>query len=352
MIIAVLAVLWIGSGAMFSSDDLQASGGMMAYKPEKKIAQVRVRDIKAESFVRDIAMTGRTQAAQRVTLKAEISGSIKEILVREGERVEAGQVLARLDIGERQARVEETKERVKQRGIEYNAAKSLENKGFNSKVRLAQTLADLEEARADLAAAEKNLANTVIRAPFSGVINRRYVEIGDYASVGQDLYDLVNLNPLEMQGFVTEHQVGYVQAGRMVSAVLLNDDIIEGIVTYVAPAADPQTRTFAVKVQVPNDDYILRDGITAEIHIPAEEQMAHKISPSVLTLDDDGMIGVKVIEDGNRVRFAPVEILSDRPDYMWVGGLPNEVTLITVGQEFVVPEQIVEAVPADGDGLL
>jgi len=76
-----------------------------------------------------------------------------------------------------------------------------------------------------------------------------------------------------------------------------------------------------------------------ELRLPAESLMAHLVSPAVLTLDDAGVIGVKAVDGENRVRFYPVKIIADTSQGMWLGGLPEKVTLITVGQEYVLPGQ-------------
>ncbi|MEZ5559037.1 MAG: hypothetical protein R3E86_10940 [Pseudomonadales bacterium] len=84
--------------------------------------------------------------------------------------------------------------------------------------------------------------------------------------------------------------------------------------------------------QVPNPDYALRSGITAELQIAVHEVMAQKVSPALFALDDAGQIGVRVVNDANRVEYYPVQILRDDVDGVWVTGLPDPATLITVGQ--------------------
>jgi multidrug efflux system membrane fusion protein len=94
------------------------------------------------------------------------------------------------------------------------------------------------------------------------------------------------------------------------------------------------TRTFRVEIELPNPDAKLRDGVTADIHIPVRQIKAMRISPAILILDDQGKVGVRAVVDG-RVKFFPVQIQTDNPDGMWVTGLPDRVNVITVGQEFV-----------------
>ena len=127
---------------------------------------------------------------------------------------------------------------------------------------------------------------------------------------------------------------------------------MEGFVSYVAPAANPETRTFAIEVTIDNPDNKIVEGMTVEIYLPMPEQQLHKISPSILSLNDDGQIGVKTLDDQNVVSFVPVQIVADKADYMLIDGLPETARVITVGQDFVVGGQTVEPTESDADGLL
>ena len=131
-----------------------------------------------------------------------------------------------------------------------------------------------------------------------------------------------------------------------------NGDTIMGKVSYIAPVADPATRTFRVEISTPNPDYSIKDGLTAKVRISVEKKRHTKSHPLFLSLNDVGQIGVKIVDAQNKVQFVPVTILSDTSDYMWIRGLPDNVRLITVGQDFVSHGQTVRPVAADGDGLL
>jgi multidrug efflux system membrane fusion protein len=120
-------------------------------------------------------------------------------------------------------------------------------------------------------------------------------------------------------------------------------ETVDGTVTFVADRADPTTRTFRVEVQLPNPDAKLRDGVSADIHVPVRHVKAQHISPGIMVLDDSGVPGVRVVVAG-RVKFIPITILSDGPDGAWVSGLPDRINVITVGQQFVSDGQRVESV--------
>ena len=107
-----------------------------------------------------------------------------------------------------------------------------------------------------------------------------------------------------------------------------------GTVSFVSRSADPTTRTFRVEIEVENADLSIRDGQTAEIGIQADGESAHLLPQSALTLDDAGQLGVRLVRDA-RAAFAPVSVLRDAPDGIWIVGLPAEAEVIVVGQEFV-----------------
>jgi multidrug efflux system membrane fusion protein len=112
----------------------------------------------------------------------------------------------------------------------------------------------------------------------------------------------------------------------------------------VAPVADPSTRTFKVELAVPNPDNTIRAGLTSDIHLYADVVQVHTLSAGLLSLADDGTIGVKIVDNTDAVRFYPVEIAGSSPEGTHVTGLPNSIRLITVGQGFVTAGQKVNPV--------
>ena len=99
---------------------------------------------------------------------------------------------------------------------------------------------------------------------------------------------------------------------------------------------------------MPNPKRDLRDGVTAHIRIPVDEISAHLISPAAMTLNDEGIIGVKLVDLDGVVHFAPAHIIADSNKGVWLAGLPDQIAIITVGQEFVRDGDKVEAVAEAG----
>jgi RND family efflux transporter, MFP subunit len=350
--ISAVALIWILSGIFFQDPRGNDKESVLCTDPTTKVVEVRVRDIAAQSYANDIVVTGRTNASRTVKIKAKAKGQIQVLLKEKGVRVEEHEVIARIELSDREAKVIEAKQRFAQRQIEYDAAKSLEGKGFNSKVTLAKSLADLEAARAVLTKVVIDQENTKIKVPFKGLIYDQMIEVGDYVSVGDTMFTVVDMDPIELVVFVSERNISSIRLGHNASAEFYNGDTVTGKVSYIAPVAYQATRTFRVEISTPNPGYSIKDGLTAKVRISVEEKKAHKISPSVLSLNDVGQIGVKIVNAQNKVQFIPVTILSDTSDYMWILGLSENVRLITVGQDFVSHGQTVRPVAADGDGLL
>jgi membrane fusion protein, multidrug efflux system len=348
--LAVAAFGWILSGqldgerkpARAVAADAAAATGATAEVP---LAAVRVRRITPGMRVRRIIVNGRTEASRMARLRAQTEGRIVAILVEEGQRVRKGAVIARIDVQDREARLTEYQALLKQREIEYQAAVSLSRKGFRSSTSLAQARTLLDSAKANIKTMRIDLSHTVLRAPFDGVLEQREAELGNFLKIGDTVARIVDLDPVLVVGAISERDIAQVRLGGAGSAVLIDGRIVTGKVRYVASVADAATRTFRVELEVANPDGLVRDGLTAELRLPLPPVRAHKISPALLTLAEDGRIGVKLIDANSRVVFAPVTIVGDTADGVWLGGLPDNATIITVGHEYVKAGQKVRAVP-------
>jgi multidrug efflux system membrane fusion protein len=120
-------------------------------------------------------------------------------------------------------------------------------------------------------------------------------------------------------------------------------------VTYIGASADDATRSFPVEIEMANPAGKLRDGVTATAVVDVGSAPVQVIPQSALTLDDKGVLGIRTVEGGNKVAFHAVSPIKDTRDGVWVVGLPSTINLITVGQEYVQPGQIVDAKTANGE---
>lgn len=337
--ILAAAVGWIGSGVLVADDtpeQPQATAADAARAAEEQpLQRVRVTPSTAHERIDVLRVSGRTAADRTVQVRAETGGQVVELLKSKGDRVTAGDLIARIAMDDREARLAKARANLAQREIQFEAARDLQQRNFASRVRLAEARAALEEARADLAEIELDVDRTTIEAPIDGIIAGQSVEVGDTVSPGGAVVTLVDLDPLVVSADVAERRIAEIEPGALAHAAIFNGPELDGTVTFVAPVADPATRTFTVEVEIPNPDMTLREGQTAELRLPLRHVMAHEVSPALLTLDDEGRIGVKTVDAENTVRFHEVDMAAAQPNAIWLTGLPPEVRIITVGQEFV-----------------
>jgi multidrug efflux system membrane fusion protein len=352
-IVAIAAVGWVLSGQVtdpkrsahaIGSDSKSAS----AVEPQR-YKQVRVRPIEAQFWRQEVIIRGRTEASRSVKLRAETAGRIAKIIVDEGKGVAKGHTLLRLDPAERTAALAEAMALLRQRTVEHKAAKSLAAKGYRAGTKLAEAQAQLDAARARVSQMKTDIARTTVTAPFDGILEKRYVEVGDYLKIGDDLATIVDLDPVLVVGAISEREVGSIKTGLAATATLVDGRSLAGVIRFIGTVADAATRTFRVEIVVPNKDLSVRDGITTQVRLLTAEIRAHFLPPALLTLDETGRLGVKAVDADERVKFYPVKVLADRTDGIWVKGLPDQLTLITVGQEFVRTGQRVEPVAETRD---
>ena len=343
---AILIAGWLLSGQFGNSDDAtderSAAIAKTTIAPQSK---VRVRTQIAEEVTRTIVVNGKTAPARVVELSAETDGRVVGIGAKRGANIDRNTVIVHLDERDRSARLAQAEATVRQREVEYEARAKLKAKSYVSEAQLQEGVALLEAAKAELTRARLDLDYMQVRAPFDGALQARAVEIGDFLKVGDPIATFVDNRTIIVSANVSEFDARFVHVGMTAKATLATGEDVHGSIRYVAPVADEATRTFTVELEVDNRDGALRAGGTAELYIPAESILAHRISPSLLTLDDAGNIGVKIINDSGKVEFVVADIALSSGDGVWIAGLPETVTIITVGQGFVTAGSVVDAVP-------
>ena len=181
------------------------------------------------------------------------------------------------------------------------------------------------------------LNRTEVKAPFSGFIEQ-IVKPGNFLERGQVCATIIQLNPIIFVAEVPEFNINKVETGQDVDIRLVTGEFVNGKLTFVSKSASPSTRTFKVESQIENKEGVVRDGITAEITIKTKLVMAHKISPSILILNDNGKLGIRTVED-NLVKFHNVTILEDSESGLWITDIPKNLELIVQGQGFVEDNQ-------------
>jgi multidrug efflux system membrane fusion protein len=346
-VIAVATVILLAFliGSVFGGDGRKAQA-----KPPTQAAAgpPSVQVTLAPEQVRQTAvlMRGRTEAARAVVVRSETAGVVAATPATEGGFVREGQVLCRLAVDARQASLDQARAMLRSRQLQRKAAADLAAKGYRSETQVLEAQANLDAATAGVRAAEIALKQVEIRAPFAGVFDKRDAEIGAYLSPGQPCGTMIELDPLLVVGDAPETEAARLRVGAPADAKLVSGQVLHGVVRYVSRDSDPQTRTYHVEISVRNPGNIVRSGLSADLRVSAGAGAAHLVPVSALVLDSAGRQGVRYVLADNRVAFAPVTVLEETPQGMWISGLKGSARVITVGQSFVADGQKVRVAAA------
>jgi multidrug efflux system membrane fusion protein len=297
--------------------------------------QVVVRRSVAEVRPLYLSLSGRTEAARTVTVRAQVTGTITSAPAVEGSRVAAGDLLCGLNVDGAGARVREAEANAKQKQLDHNASVKLAADGWASEARVATTKAALDAANAALEVARSDLAKTTLRAPFSGVFEKRMADEGAFMSPGDACGTVVELDPVLVVAEASERNAGQIRVGAAARMRLPDGQEASGSVRYVARTANAQSRNFRVEVEISNPAHVIAVGRAAEVRIQTGQGDAHRVSPSLLTLDAQGRIGLRYLDVGGIVNFAPADVVEETPDGVWVAGLPREALIVAEGQDGV-----------------
>jgi multidrug efflux system membrane fusion protein len=374
---------WIGAEpvetAQSQDGETLASAQIAAAPDTAGLVKVVVQRSEAKNIDTAVILRGQTNAARQVEVRAETSAPVLSEPLRKGAEVSAGQTLCELDPGTRgasllqaqaqldeararvpeaEARVAQAQAQLEEARINQNASARLSEGGFASTVRVAGSeaavataLASVESARAGLqsaqagiqsaqaavAAAELEIKHLTITAPFAGLLQSDTAELGELLQPGALCATVIQLDPIKLVGFVPETEVARVTVGAMATARLATgQQDVTGRVTFLSRTADETTRTFLVEIDVPNPDKRISDGQTAEIMIASDGAKAHLLPQSALTLNDDGVLGVRTIDDANTVEFHAVTLMRDTAQGVWLTGLDDVANVIVLGQEYVI----------------
>jgi multidrug efflux system membrane fusion protein len=340
--IAFGLIAWLGSGQLnkeavvYDESITQRNIQERSLLSDQAPTQVRVVRSQAQTKTRLASVRGKTENKRTVDVRSELQGRIVKRAVERGQTVAPGDLLCALAIEDRQAALVESQQQLAQAQIDFDGAKRLQARGYYSESAIAAARARLASTQAELKRRELTLQKTSITAPFAGFVENVHLEVGDFATPGAPCVTLVDQNPMLLVGRVSERVVQQVKPGMTATGIIGGRENVSGPVTFVGQQDDPATRTYAIEIELDNRDKQIRSGLTAEIKIPVAETLAHKVSPALFSLDDRGGYGIKVVNDDNIVEFYTVSVVSEDADGVWVEGLPNTATVITVGQELVV----------------
>lgn len=263
-----LALLLLGAACGGTAEAGGAAGG--AEQGFSRVINVVVREVTAGAFTEEIGLTGTVEAARDVTISAEESGVVRELLVEKGAAVREGQAIARIDDGVLRPQVEQARAQAVLAQESWERRKRLfEEDQVGSELAYIEARLLAEQAAAQLAMLEERLARTVVRAPFPGVVEERFVEVGAMVSPGSPVARVLAVNPVKVAAGVPERYATDVQRGNSVRVTfdVLEGRVFDGRIAYVGAAVNPRNRTFLVEVSIPNPGGAIKPEMVANVSL-------------------------------------------------------------------------------------
>jgi|TARA_B110001454_G_scaffold176027_1_gene168002 membrane fusion protein, multidrug efflux system len=328
----LLITLWLSIGLSEGDEEYINNRPLVM---DDGLQKVQVEIMRGQLVERAISISGKTAANRSVELKSEIRSTVKAIHKKKGERVKKGELIVELNARDWPARVEQSKASLRQYEIEYASSQKLLKRGLVNEAQIAQARTALANAKANLTSAQINLAASRITAPFDGIVDQRYVELGDYVKESTDIVKILDFSPYLVIGHAAEKDASFINIGDPAQAQLITGDIIQGHIRFIAAEANESTRTFPVEMVVDNPSGSMTSGLTAKILVPQPKLFSHLVSPALLILNDQGELGLKGLTENNQVIFHAIKIIKAVKDGIWITGLEEESKIITVGQGFV-----------------
>ncbi len=302
---------------------------------------------KAQKFQPKLKITGKTVASRTLNIKSEITSRIKQINVDVGDIVEQNTILVIFETEDKEAQLKQAEANFKKTNKEYQIIKQLSKKGFKSELNTLQAEAEKAQANAKLAEMKKQFQNIKIKAPYKAIVTKKHAEVGDYLQQGNIALSIIEANPLILEMQIAEKNFYDVKIGQKIKTKIANNQQTTATIKTISPLADTQTRTFTIKAEIQNKNYQHPVGTTAAAEILLKPQLAHKIKASHLSLNDKGILGIK-IKNIKQAKFIPVNIIGDEAGTLWITGknLQNEIIIIAQGQGFVSDGQEIVTTPS------
>ncbi|MDH3206779.1 MAG: efflux RND transporter periplasmic adaptor subunit [Gemmatimonadota bacterium] len=334
--LAGVAMAACGSAQAENGDTMADAEGFV------RVINVQVRSVQPERFVEEIRLTSVAMANQDVTIAAEESGVIRELFVDRGDRVRQGDPIAKIDDRVLSAQVDQARATADLAAQTWDRRKRLwEEERVGSEIAYLEARYAAEQTAASLAGLQERLARTVVRAPFEGVLDQRFVDVGAMVNSGSSIGRLLDLTPIKVFAGVPERYAADVSVGdeAILTFEALGNEVYTASIRYVGSSVDPQNRTFPIEVVLTNPDSRIKPQMVANMGITRRAFDAAIVLPQdALVRVETGYIAFVVVErDGHQVAEARPVVLGPARRNLVVAesGVAAGERLIVVGQKAV-----------------
>lgn len=303
-------------------------------QPQAFSIPVEVAKVKTDTVVETVEAVGTLRANEAVIIRPELDGRVAQILFEEGQRVQQGDVLVALETSIVQAELDQARAALSLSETNYRRAKKLMQQGAGSVSERDNALSQLKVNRAAVALAEARLNKMAIKAPFNGTLGLRKVSVGDYLTPGQDIVNLVAIDPIKVDFRVSEVYLMEVAEGQAIELNVdaLPEEKIVGEVYAIDPQVDVNGRSIVIRALIPNTDRRLRPGLFARVKLIVNRyENAQLVPEEALVPRGDKQFVFRVV-DGKAV-LTEVELgLRQGTNVVIKQGLVADATVVTGGQ--------------------
>ncbi len=289
--------------------------------------------VKNEPVKQIVRANGVSEAEFVVIVSAKASGDIVKISTAEGGDIKKGDVLVRLDRGTLPEQVRAAEANLEVAKTRMEVAARLAEENFSAPLEQAERAADYQNGLVQLTILQKQLEDMVIKSPVSGHLETLHVEAGERIRQEMPAATVLGLDILSVIVAVPQTKVNQIVVGNQVN-LSVSGQQRQGRVTKIAAQSNAATRTFAVTIDVPNDDRALRAGMTVEATIDIGVITGFGVSPAHLSVAENGQLMAKLSRD-DIVHLVPVELVQAGSELVYISGVPDGAILLTVGQAFV-----------------
>lgn len=294
--------------------------------------------------------TATLEAETRVLVLAEASRRIVELLVEEGDRVQRGQLLVRLQDAEQSSALAKAQTLFDQAEREWERQKSLQEKGLTTEKAYNDALADLEQRKIEVSDAERELGYTRVRATISGTITQRFARQGDQVNPGQELFEIIDFDSIVARIYVPEQELGKMKPGQAarIFAPAVRAEPFEARVDRIAPVIDARSGTVKVTVDIGGQPGLL-PGLYVDVVLVTAREDDALLVPKRALLYENARTFVFRIEDGRAER---VELRPTMADVDWVrpvDGFAVGDSVVVAGQASLKDGALVEVVRRDAE---
>lgn len=339
VLIAVAGTLLFGRFGSGTRHQIASPGGAVT---------VLTAPAREESWADQVEALGTGRANEAVAITANVSGKVDAVHFEDDQSVDAGQLLVQLDARLQRARLQEARVNLQEDERLLRYYSKLESTQAVSRTLLDEQQAKVDASRARLAAAEAELEDFAIRAPFAGMLGTRQVSPGSLVAPGTVVTTLDDIEPLRLDFTVPERWLSQLRAGQVVEAtsVAWPGRKFAGVVQSIGSRVDPVTRSARVRAELENRERLLRPGMLLTLTLFTEARKAVTV-PEMAILKQAEQNFVYVVDDGNLATRRPVQLGRRRQGRVEIlDGLATGEQVVTEGTQKMQPG--VEVIIADG----